>query len=275
MNKNKVILILVSCGFVAVVLLSRCTASERNGRREFILLGEIRDDKGRLVKEAVSGWDPGEDIWLRISRFDTAGNVLDEYGARPYGAKYRDRFTYDDSNRVTGKYCYFYYARENPHGDFENYAGQTNYELKDTLVDWRVTESQLGFKELYAYDDKKHQVRMRVIEMLEDSVTHLTHEVMTVDSTYRFDRKFDEVSWKSDHELRYEMTADIVESGMLLGKTKDEIKALLGNDSYNFADDHWRFYTGFGPFFWNKEPGSLDVIFSNGKVDRVEQHGNW
>lgn len=43
--------------------------------------------------------------------------------------------------------------------------------------------------------------------------------------------KFDPKTWKSDDKQRYRMVNDIIENKLLIGKTKDEVISLLGNDT--------------------------------------------
>jgi len=93
--------------FIILLLIIGCTQQEKaSASREYVLLGELKDDKGQLTKKAESVWIPGEDIWLKITRFDTAGNVTEEYGAKPYGEKYKDTFKYDNSSRVIENFSY-------------------------------------------------------------------------------------------------------------------------------------------------------------------------
>src|SRR4051812_43969361 len=84
--------------YIIIFLIINCTPTEK--RSEYKLLGELKNDKGQLIKKAESGWIPGEDIWLKITRYDTLGNIIEEYGARPYGTKYKDKFQYDSENRL-------------------------------------------------------------------------------------------------------------------------------------------------------------------------------
>jgi len=160
---------------IILLLIISCTSTSR----EYILLGEIKDDKGRLTKKAESGWMPGEDIWLKITRFDSIGNVTEEYGAKPYGEKYKETFKYDNSNRVIENCSYSYES------EFENYGPKANYELKDTLVDWKVTEKLLEFKVLFSYDDQNKMTRERHYNMELDSLTKSKVEMLTLDTLYK------------------------------------------------------------------------------------------
>lgn len=83
---------------------------------------------------------------------------------------------------------------------------------------------------------------------------------------------FDKEKWFTDEEKRYEMSDDIIESNMLIGKTKTEIQQILG-DGYNTEQsDDWYYNLGYRPGFANIDTDVLYIEFKNCKVIRVEQH---
>ncbi len=86
-------------------------------------------------------------------------------------------------------------------------------------------------------------------------------------------RDFDQNEWRSNVEGRYEMSRDIIDSNILVGKTKEEIIELLGADFYAYGENHIAYELGFVPGFLNIDPDYLDIYFENGKVNKVEQHG--
>ena len=83
---------------------------------------------------------------------------------------------------------------------------------------------------------------------------------------------FDKQTWESNPEERYKMSEDIIESKMLIGKTKQEIVELLGNDFYSYSENHIAYRLGFVPGLFNIDPDVLDIYFENGKVTKVGQH---
>lgn len=83
---------------------------------------------------------------------------------------------------------------------------------------------------------------------------------------------FDKQTWESIPEERYKMSEDIIESKMLIGKTKQEIVELLGNDFYSYSENHIAYGLGFVPGLFNIDPDVLDIYFENGKVTKVGQH---
>jgi hypothetical protein len=172
---------------IILFLIISCTPTEKSSAsQEYILLGELKDGKGRLAKKVESGWIPGEDIWLKITRFDSAGNVTEEYGAKPYGEKYKEIFKYDNSSRVIENCSYSYKSKDNESGEFENYESKGNYELKDTLVNWKVTEEQLEYKVLFSYDNQNRMTRERHYNIELDSLTKGKVEILTLDTLYKY-----------------------------------------------------------------------------------------
>ncbi len=83
---------------------------------------------------------------------------------------------------------------------------------------------------------------------------------------------FDKEKWFTDEEKRYEMSDNIIESNMLIGKTKTEIQQILGDGDNSDQSDGWYYYLGYRPGFANIDPDVLYIEFKNGKVIKVEQH---
>ncbi len=68
------------------------------------------------------------------------------------------------------------------------------------------------------------------------------------------------------------MSKDIINSKMLIGKTKSEVIELLGNDFSTYDDNHIIYDLGFVPGLLTIDPDILDIYFNEDKVIRVEQH---
>jgi energy-converting hydrogenase Eha subunit A len=85
-------------------------------------------------------------------------------------------------------------------------------------------------------------------------------------------RNFNEETWRSDNGKRYEMTEDLIKSEILIGKTKDEVKKILGDNFYKYDENHWAYDIGFVPGLSNIDPEVLDVYFKDGIVKRIGQH---
>ncbi|WP_299798942.1 hypothetical protein [uncultured Maribacter sp.] len=91
--------------------------------------------------------------------------------------------------------------------------------------------------------------------------------------SYYPNKDFNQSIWKSNIEARYEMSKDIIDSNLLIGKTNKEVVDLLGSDFYTHDDNHISYDLGFVPGLFNIDPDFLDIYFENAKVARVEQHG--
>ena len=152
---------------------------------EYKLLGELKDNRERLIKKAESGWIPGEDIWLKITRYDTLGNIIEVYGAKPYGSKYKYTYKYDGQSRLIEECNYSYRSKDNDHISFENYGPKYEYELKDTLVDFSVTDNDLDFKTVYSYDDKNKITRESHYYMQLDTMTNEIRQIFIRDTLYK------------------------------------------------------------------------------------------
>lgn len=85
---------------------------------------------------------------------------------------------------------------------------------------------------------------------------------------------FDKQEWETNIEERYKMSEDIMESKILIGKTKEEITELLGKDFYSYNQNHIGYGIGFVPGLFSMDPDVLDIYFKNGKVTKVLQHQN-
>lgn len=91
--------------------------------------------------------------------------------------------------------------------------------------------------------------------------------------SYYPSKEFDRQKWISDKESRYELSEEIIESEMLIGKTKSEVKEILGDEENDDDSDLWNYYLGFKPQLFGIDPDVLDIEFENGKVIKVGQHG--
>lgn len=85
---------------------------------------------------------------------------------------------------------------------------------------------------------------------------------------------FNKQEWETNIEERYTMSKNIIKSEMLLGKTKDEVIDLLGNEYLDYSDNHIGYYLGFVPKLLNIDPDYLGIYFENGKVIKVSQHNS-
>ena len=90
--------------------------------------------------------------------------------------------------------------------------------------------------------------------------------------SYYPEYNFNQQKWDNIPEQRYELSADIIESKMLIGKTKAEVILLLGEDFYECTPDHIAYTLGFIPGIFNIDTDVLAIVFKNNVVVKVKQH---
>lgn len=94
-------------------------------------------------------------------------------------------------------------------------------------------------------------------------------------SEYYYEKQdFDPIVWQQNAEERFRMSEDIIESRILIGKTREEVIEILGTDFSDYNPTHIAYYLGYKPALINIDPDYLDIYFENGRVVRVVQHGS-
>ena len=130
------------------------------------------------------------------------------------------------------------------------------------------------FRKLKIGNDKNRKFFAIIPTVIVSPLIYVGLIVIWIYSMSYYPKKdFDRSEWKSNVEARYEMSKDIIDSKILIGKTKVEIIELLGAEFYAYGDNHIAYDLGFVPGFMNIDPDYLDIYFDNGKVNKVEQHG--
>jgi len=82
---------------------------------------------------------------------------------------------------------------------------------------------------------------------------------------------FDREKWFADKHSRFEMRDDILESGILKGKSKNEIIDLIGKPDFNDSTDIWTYDLGTSGAGFGWQFNSLELTFENGKVSEVKK----
>lgn len=159
-----------------LLLIIRCSPKELPEEKT---LFEESDDKGRVLKKVVTGRIPGEDIFLTITQFDTSGKVIAEYGAKPYGVKFKSTFKYDNHGRTVEEVAYNFLGGQN----FEHYKSEYElYSLLDTIADFENTGSKT--KIVYEYNEVKGLTMESHYLLGYDSLKGETLKLLS-DTTYR------------------------------------------------------------------------------------------
>jgi hypothetical protein len=95
--------------------------------------------------------------------------------------------------------------------------------------------------------------------------------IITTSLIYVFEERFDKHQWRSEPSRRYQMVDDLIESQLLIGKTKNEVILLLGDpdSSISSGNDVFLYRLGKPPSFFESKREQLLVAFEVGTVFKV------
>ncbi|WP_163409760.1 outer membrane protein assembly factor BamE [Flavobacterium ajazii] len=89
--------------------------------------------------------------------------------------------------------------------------------------------------------------------------------------TYYPSHDFEKRKWMTDKETRYELSEDLIESEILIGKTKQQVREILGEQNNKYESNNWKYYLGFKPTLFGIDPDILEIEFKNGKAINICQ----
>lgn len=103
---------------------------------------------------------------------------------------------------------------------------------------------------------------------------YMFYPALNIFSSYHHEKHFESTAWKEKPALRYEMSTEILDEQLFIGKSKSEIQQLLGkaewygwDDSIKAnSDDKWNYNLGFKPGALNTQQECLEIIFKNDMV---------
>lgn len=126
---------------------------------------------------------------------------------------------------------------------------------------------------------RKYQISLSIVLTLGFTPVVYSFVVMIFFTTLFFEyhpnSKFDHEEWIENVQDRHEMRKDIIESEILIGKTKTETIEILGKPitDIKMKDDtlkQWTYHLGSEGHGFGWKFHQLKLIFKNGKVDMVE-----
>ncbi|WP_282133637.1 hypothetical protein [Cellulophaga baltica] len=82
---------------------------------------------------------------------------------------------------------------------------------------------------------------------------------------------FEKEKWFAYKHSRHEMRDDIVESGILKGKSQSEIIEIIGKPESNDSNDLWKYDLGMSGAGFGWQFNYLELTFENGKVTNVKK----
>lgn len=125
----------------------------------------------------------------------------------------------------------------------------------------------------YLIDKQKQKIATWIATIIATPLIYIGLVILWIFSiSYYPSNDFDRQKWLNNKEKRYEFSKEIIESKMLIGKTKAEVKAILGDEGNSESSDLWNYYLGFRPQLFGVDPDVLDIEFEKGKVIKALQH---
>jgi hypothetical protein len=92
----------------------------------------------------------------------------------------------------------------------------------------------------YFKNDKKRKVGSLIATLIVTPIIYFVIVFLTIMSwCYYPESDFDKQKWIMNKETRYELSEDIIDSKMLIGKTKTEVRQLLGDEGNSNESDLW------------------------------------
>ena len=109
---------------------------------------------------------------------------------------------------------------------------------------------------------------------------YVFYPILNIFSRYHHEKHFDPEAWEEDPALRFEMTHEILNDSIFIGKNKNEVESLLGESEwYGWDDaikanspDKWNYNMGFKPGAFNNMQECIELNFENNKVKSVSTY---
>jgi len=98
--------------------------------------------------------------------------------------------------------------------------------------------------------------------------------VLSTSLTWLFEESFSKEHWKRYPQKRYKMAEEIIDDNLIIGKSKQEIIFLLGNNmrsSKTNGKEQLVYPLGTPPSFFEEKKETLIIIFEDNKVVKVIQ----
>ncbi len=109
---------------------------------------------------------------------------------------------------------------------------------------------------------------------------YVLYPLINIFFSFHHEKYFDSEAWKEKPALRYEMSGNILDEDLFIGKTKEEITTLLGVSEWYSWDDAlkmnspemWNYNLGFKPGAFNMTQECLEISFKNNTAVNVKQY---
>ena len=109
---------------------------------------------------------------------------------------------------------------------------------------------------------------------------YVFYPFINIFSSYHHLKYFDAKDWKSKPALRYEMSGNMINDSLFIGKHKKDIQNTLGKSEwYGWDDalkanspDKWNYNLGFKPGAFNRMQECMEFNFKQDTVNSVTQY---
>lgn len=106
---------------------------------------------------------------------------------------------------------------------------------------------------------------------------YMVYPMINIFSNYHHKKYFTAELWREQPELRYEISDDLIDTELLIGKTKTDITELLGTYEWlgwnealkNHDSNIWNYNLGIEPGAFNTKKECIEIVFSNNKVSAI------
>ena len=109
---------------------------------------------------------------------------------------------------------------------------------------------------------------------------YIFYPFINIFSSYHHEKYFNTKAWNTKPALRYEMSNNIISKHLLIGKTKENIKNLLGTPEWFGWDplikanspEKWNYNLGNKPGALNTMQECIEITFKKNKVETTKQY---
>ncbi len=129
--------------------------------------------------------------------------------------------------------------------------------------------------------DKRKWVSFLIALVLTPFVYYyVLYPVLNIFSSYHHVKYFDTKIWEDKPGFRYEMVENLLQDSLLISKSKEDVRVLLGESEwYGWNDaqktnskEQWNYNLGFKPGAFNNTQECLEITFKDNIVSNIREY---
>lgn len=109
---------------------------------------------------------------------------------------------------------------------------------------------------------------------------YVVYAIMNIVSSYHHEKYFVSEVWKKKPAFRYEMVGNLLQDSLLINKTKEDVKTLLGDSEwYGWNDsikanskEQWNYNLGIKPGAFNNMQECIEIFFKDDQVNQIRAY---